>query len=228
MKLATRIVGVLLCVATASGAMAESANVPNNDPLRPLPASVRSSATYIGSAPNIFGTAALNAGVTIYDARFRRVAAADNTDGRVLAIADKLRGLSQVEQLRRVKSEVESRVRYASDLDTIGVFDLWGNAGETLARGVGDEEDIAIVEMQALKAAGYNPSDLYLSVGRHKARGAHVVLIARTADGFYMLDQSEPTVVLAASGRGRFVPQLTVGQGRSWIHGYRRSTLAAR
>lgn len=228
MKFATRIAGVLLCVATASGAMAESATVPNNDPLRPLPASVRSSATYIGAAPNIFGTAALNAGVTIYDARFRRVAAADNTDGRVLAIADKLRGLSQVEQLRRVKAEVESRVRYATDLDTIGVFDLWGNAGETLARGVGDDEDIAIVEMQALKAAGFSPSDLYLSVGRHKSRGAHIVLVARTADGFYMIDQSEPTVVLASAGRGRFVPQLTVGQGRSWIHGYRRSTLAAR
>lgn len=228
MKFATRIAGVLLGVATATGAMAESANVPNNDPLRPLPASVRSSSNVIGYAPNIFGTAALNAGVTIYDARFRRVAAADKTDGRVLAIAAKLEGLSQVEQLRRVKAEVESRVRYATDLDAIGVFDLWGNAGETLARGVGDDEDIAIVQMQALKAAGFNPSDLYISIGRHKARGAHVVLVARTADGFYMLDQTEPTLVSASVGRGRFVPQLTVGQGRSWIHGYRRATLASR
>lgn len=228
MKFATRIVGVLLGVATASAAMADSAAVPNTDPLRPLPASVRPATNYIPAAPNIFGTAALNAGVTMYDARFRRVAAADKTDGRVLAIAEQLQGLSPAEQLRRVKAEVESRVRFATDLDSIGVFDLWGNAGETLARGVGDDEDIAIVEMQVLKAAGYNPSDLYISIGRHKVRGAHVVLVARTPEGFYVLDQSETAPILASSGRGRFVPQLTVGQGRSWIHGYRRAALAAR
>ncbi|WP_037498807.1 transglutaminase-like cysteine peptidase [Sphingomonas jaspsi] len=227
MKFATRMVGVLLGVATASIASAESASVPNNDPLRPLPTSIRTTA-YAAAAPNIFGTAALNAGVTIYDARFRRVAAADRTDGRVLALAESLKGLSAVDQLRTVKAEVERRVRFATDLDAMGVFDLWANAGETLARGVGDDEDIAIAEMQVLKAAGYDPADLYLSIGRHKVRGAHVVLVARTPEGFYMLDQSEPTIVAASSGRGRFVPQLTVGQGRSWIHGYRRASLAAR
>lgn len=227
MKIVMRSLGMLVGCVTASAACADSAAVPNTDPLRPLPASVRS-AGVMPAAPNIFGTAALNAGVTMYDARFRRVAAADRTDSRVLEIAEQLKGLGPVEQLYAVKAEVERRVRFATDLDAIGVFDLWGNAGETLARGVGDDEDIAIVQMQALKAAGFDPADLYISIGRHKVRGAHIVLVARTPQGFYMLDQAETAPVLAVTTRSRFVPQLTVGQGRSWIHGYRRASLAAR
>lgn len=226
MKIAVRALCALTMAATAAAAGAESGAVPNNDPLRPLPAAMRVSST-IPISPNIMGTAALNAGVTLYDARFRRVAAADRSDSRVLDIARQLEGLSPVDQLYKAKAEVARRVRYGSDLDTIGVSDLWGNAGETLARGVGDDEDIAIVQMQALKAAGFNANDLYLSVGRHKQRGAHVVLVARTPQGFYILDEAEKTPVLA-SARGRFVPMITVGQGRSWIHGYRRANLASR
>ena len=46
--------------------------------------------------------------------------------------------------------------------------------------GAGDSEDIAIVKMQALKLAGWNPRDLYISIGREKGVGAHIVLLART------------------------------------------------
>jgi len=126
-----------------------------------------------------------------------------------------------------VKQDVAQRVHFKTDLDAMGVFDLWANAGETLQPGVGDDEDIAIVQMQALKAAGFNPTDLYLSVGRHKVRGAHVVLVARTDQGFYILDEAENAPVLA-NRQGKFVPMITIGQGRSWIHGYRRASLASR
>lgn len=180
-------------------------------------------------SPEFAGTAALDAGVTIYDARFRRVAASDRNDPRVRALGSQLAGLSATEQLVMVKRLVEQRVRYASDLDTIKVSDYWSSAGDTLTRGAGDDEDIAIVEMQALKAAGFPAGDLYISVGRHKVRGAHNVLVARTPAGFFMLDAAEPTV-LAGRGASHFVPMLTMGTGRSWVHGYRRghSNLAAR
>lgn len=180
-------------------------------------------------APDFAGTAALNAGVTIYDVRFRRVAAADRNDPRILAIAGQLAGLDQTQQLVMVKRLVEQRVRYSSDLDTIKVSDYWSSAGDTLTRGAGDDEDIAIVEMQALKAAGFPAQDLYISVGRHKIQGAHNVLVARTPAGFFMLDAAE-RAVLSSNSAGRFVPMLTMGEGRSWVHGYRRgrSAIAAR
>ena len=173
-------------------------------------------------SPDVFGTAAIGAGVTFYDARFRRVSLADRNDPAVLAIADTLRGLSQMEQLAVVQREVLARVKWSTDLETMHVADLWANAGETLRRGAGDSEDIAIVQMQALKAAGFNSRDLYISIGRQKPVGAHIVLLARTPEGFMVLDDRVGRPMLAQSNR-QFTPVLTIGEGKSWIHGRRIS-----
>ncbi|MCY7272123.1 MAG: transglutaminase-like cysteine peptidase [Sphingomonas bacterium] len=172
------------------------------------------------ASPDVFGTAAIGAGVTFYDARFRRVSLADRTDPAVLAIAEQLCGLSPAEQLAVVQREVLARVKWMTDLETMHVADLWANAGETLRRGAGDSEDIAIVQMQALKAAGFNSRDLYISIGRQKPIGAHIVLLARTSDGFMVLDDRVGRPMLAQSNR-QFTPVLTIGEGKSWIHGRR-------
>ena len=70
----------------------------------------------------------------------------------------------------------------------MGVSDFWANAGETLRRGTGDSEDIAIVKMQALKAAGSIPRICTSASAATMSRGAHVLLLARTASGFFVLD----------------------------------------
>lgn len=175
-----------------------------------------------GASPDVFGTAAVSAGVTFYDARFRRVATTDRTHPLVLDIAARLRGMSPEQQLVAVHTEVRRRVRWAHDLDTMKVADLWANAGETLERGAGDSEDIAVVKMQALKAAGWSPRDLYISVGRSKGIGSHIVLLARAPSGFYVLDDKFDRA-LTPREHGRFTPMLTLGEGKSWIHGRRVS-----
>lgn len=174
------------------------------------------------ASPDVFGTVALNAGVTLYDARFRRVAATDARDPLVLRIAAAASGLDPVAKLRLIQQQVNQRVRWAHDLDNMGVADFWANAGETLRRGTGDSEDIAIVKMQALKAAGFDPKDLYISVGRHKLRGAHVLLLARTTGGFFVLDDQMQDL-MTPNQHGRFTPIMTLGQGISWLHGRRVS-----
>lgn len=170
--------------------------------------------------PDVFGTAAVASGVTLYDARFRRVANADRDDPVVTSLAARLRGLSPEAQLEAVQRLVLSRVRWMSDLDTVKVSDLWSNAAETLARGAGDSEDIAIVQMQVLKAAGFDPKNLYISIGKRKNVGAHVVLLARTLSGFTMLDDKLGRP-LPARDSSLFTPVLTIGQGKSFIHGRR-------
>jgi predicted transglutaminase-like cysteine proteinase len=172
------------------------------------------------NSPDVFGTVALNAGVTFYDARFRRVSATDARDPMVLSLATEASGLDPVAKLQLVQHEVNKRIRWQHDLDNMGVADFWANAGETLRRGTGDSEDIAIVKMQVLKAAGFSPKDLYISIGRHNVRGAHVVLLARTAGGFYVLDDTNYDLMTPAQ-HGRFTPIMTLGQGVSWIHGRR-------
>lgn len=207
----------------ASSAIAQTVVGPDSTPsrfnrLRDL--SARPLAAKAPVSPDVFGTAAVGAGVTFYDARFRRVAMADRDDPEILAIAERLRGLSPTEQLSAVQREVLARVKWTHDLDNMQVADFWSNAGETLRRGTGDSEDIAIVEMQILKAAGFSPRDLYISIGRQKPVGAHIVLLARTSEGFVVLDDKVGRPMLAQSSR-QFTPVLTIGEGKSWIHGRR-------
>lgn len=175
------------------------------------------------ASPNVFGTVALNAGVTFYDARFRRVSTTDDRDPLVLRLAAATSGLDPVAKLKLVQREINQSIRWMHDLDNMGVADFWANAGETLRRGTGDSEDIAIAKMQVLKAAGFDPQDLYISIGRHNVRGAHVVLLARTTGGFFVLDDQAQDIV-AASQSNRFTPIMTLGQGMSWVHGRRVGT----
>jgi predicted transglutaminase-like cysteine proteinase len=213
----------IACAFTASAAVAQTMVGPDASPSRfnrLRDYSARPLNAVPPASPDVFGTVTVGAGVTFYDARFRRVSEADRADPAVLAIADAIRNLPPSEQLAAVQREVLRRVKWSHDLDNMHVADFWSNAGETLQRGTGDSEDIAIVEMQALKAAGFKSRDLYISVGRQKQVGAHVVLLAKTADGFVMLDDRTGYPVAAQETR-LFTPVLTIGEGKSWIHGRR-------
>ena len=229
-----RTIGVALAgasLAAATPALAsstEAAATPSRpDTYRPLildrsAAPIRTNRSFIlarPASPDAFGTVALNAGVTFYDARFRRVAAADSRDPLVMRLAAAAANLDPIAKLRMVQQEISQSVHWSHDLDNMGVADFWANAGETLRRGSGDAEDIAIAKMQVLKAAGFDPKDLYISVGRHSSRGAHIVLLARTASGFFSLDDREG--MQPASQNRKFTPIMTLGQGMSWIHGRR-------
>jgi predicted transglutaminase-like cysteine proteinase len=154
------------------------------------------------------------------------VASTDARDPLVERLAAGAASLDPIAKLRLIQGLVNQKVHWAHDLDNMGVADFWANAGETLRRGTGDSEDIAIVKMQVLKAAGFDPKDLYISVGRHSSRGAHVLLLARTVSGFFALDDQVEDI-LPAGRNTRFTPILTLGQGMSWIHGRRVGTIAS-
>ncbi|WP_118858052.1 transglutaminase-like cysteine peptidase [Sphingomonas mesophila] len=186
----------------------------------------RPTPTIAPAKPDVFGTAAIGAGVTFYDARFRRVSVADRDHPEIRALAEPLRGLPPEQQLAAAQSAVAKRVRWTHDLDNMRVADFWSNAAETLQRGTGDSEDIAIVVMQVLKAAGFSPRDLYLSIGRHRQAGTHVVLLARTPSGFMMIDDRAGRP-LPATAEALFSPVMTVGLGKSWLHGRRLSGASA-
>ena len=176
MMLATVSIGAPLFAASAD------ATPGLEDPLTPAIVVVAPSAK--PSSPDVFGTVALSAGVTSYDVRWRRVSAADRSDPRVLAIAAVANGLDSYAMLVAVQAEVRRRVMWKRDLDGYKIYDYWAEAGETLSRGFGDAEDIAVVKIQALKAAGFNPRDLYISVGRDRTRGLDTLLIARANGRF--------------------------------------------
>jgi predicted transglutaminase-like cysteine proteinase len=218
-----RLAVLTLALAISIGVSPVEAAVPS-DRLAPLDfgtVTVEARATTPAS-PNIFGTVALDAGVTAYGARWRRVSAADQDDGRVMALAAAAvaSGPDPLVRLATIHSEISRRIRWERDLDTYRISDYWAQAGETLTRGQGDSEDIAILKMQVLKAAGFSPRDIYLSLGRDRLRGADTLLLVRIGGEFYALDDRSP-MPLRATGIGRFEPIITLGRNNAWIHGRR-------
>lgn len=209
--------GFLIAFGVLVGSLTSGDAVAQPEPSATAPNPVRDTVQSIH--PDAFGTRTLDAGITIYDARFRRVSQADADHPLITHFAERLNGYAALSQLARAKQDVESRVQYASDSDNLGVADLWQNAGETLERARGDDEDIAIAEMQILKAAGFPAENLYLTIGRHPRLGSHVILLARVGEDYFALDHLVQGVIPARQGQS-FRPMISIGPGRSWLHGY--------
>jgi hypothetical protein len=66
-----------------------------------------------------------------------------------------------------------------------------------------------------------------MSIGRELGVGSHIVLLARAPSGFYMLDDKFDHPV-NASQHGLFTPILTLGEGKSWVHGRRLNGSSSR
>jgi predicted transglutaminase-like cysteine proteinase len=81
---------------------------------------------------------------------------------------------------RAVNREIVSK----TDLDNYGVREKW-----TLPyNGYGDCEDYALLKMKRLIDAGVAPRDLFLSTVVGRTDEVHIVLVLRTAQGDYILD----------------------------------------
>lgn len=81
---------------------------------------------------------------------------------------------------RAVNREIVSK----TDLDNYGVREKW-----TLPdNGYGDCEDYALLKMKRLIEAGVAPRDLFLSTVVARTDEVHIVLVLRTAQGDYILD----------------------------------------
>lgn len=170
--------------------------------------------------PNLFGTVAVEAQVSRYAAgwyRSRIDASAHPALQRLIAPA---RGLPREAQIAYVQRAVTEQIRWMSDATKWGEHDYWASAAQTLDHGAGDMEDRAIVKLQALKALGFAGRDLYLTMGRDKVGGPITVLIVRTGERFYVLDDLGGKPIPADLREG-FEPLLTFGANISWIHGRR-------
>jgi predicted transglutaminase-like cysteine proteinase len=129
------------------------------------------------------------------------------------------RELMANQQIYYVQAAVPKLIHWRSDATEWSQHDYWASASETLRHGYGDDEDRAIVKMQALLALGFAPRDLYLTMGKDKVGGPETVLVVRQNHVYYVLDDTDgppyPT-----GRRPEFTPMLTFGYGGFWIHGY--------
>lgn len=172
----------------------------------------------LAPAPDLFGTVTLPAPAAPMSERWNRVRSLAPT-ASLMSLVEPVSGLSRARQMLFVQSVVQRTLGYRQDREMWGEPDYWASAAETLSRGGGDCEDLAIVKYQALLALGFNPADMVLSVGRDLSRGDHALLLVRDAGRWWVLDDALPRPVRPEQRTG-FEPVMSFsGTAAQWLHG---------
>ncbi len=143
--------------------------------------------------------------------------------GRLIAdVAGKAGG--RLDLIDRVNRAVNGLIAYRSDRDGYGMVDHWAGPAETLARGYGDCEDLAMLKMAFLAANGLDPRQMSLVVLRDRSREVyHSVLVVRHGGQNLVLDNLE-RVVRRDNELAHYQPLYSVSAGKGFIHGWRTGT----
>lgn len=180
------------------------------------------------SGPNMLGTAT----VWIRAARFSDSWANAMQDAShnpvLLQMVAPARGMPPIQQIAFVQTRVHNAIRWMSDATQWGQHDYWATANQTLQSGAGDMEDRAIVKMHALRALGFSPNDLWLTLARDVVGGPVTVLTVRLGGRYYILDDNGGAPFLVDSRRKEFQPVLSFGWSGTWLHTNSPGVLAAR
>jgi transglutaminase-like putative cysteine protease len=189
------------------------------------------------AVPDILGTVALHIPPNSTSTRWAKVMNASLAQPRLEILARDLQGFPPEEQVQRVQFIVTTEVRVAAG-ESCSDDGYWAPAEQTLARGMGDCFDVAIVKMEALRSLGIPSRDLYLTTGRMRYSetgpvretvdllvkiGARFWLLPEWAGNALEVDGTNPRGEFSA---GAFSPVITYGVGASWIHGRRIQTAA--
>lgn len=171
--------------------------------------------------PDLFGTATIIASAPppMFD-RWQRVRDVEREPPALQRLVRPARALRPVQQLAFVQRTVH-KIPYREDALWWRADDYWATAGETLKRNGGDCEDLAVLKLQALRALGFDPAALYLSVGRDIGRGDHALLLVRLDAEWWVLDDRFAKPIPAA-GLSGFTPIITFSGETAFIHGQRR------
>jgi predicted transglutaminase-like cysteine proteinase len=212
--------GLAGCVALLSGVAkaADSASVPSP---------IVVTANGASSGPQMFGTVTLPIKPEAYYEDWERARRDASRNPQLRMLIAPARGLLPDQQIYYVQAAVPRLIRWRSDATEWGAHDYWASASETLAHGYGDDEDRAIVKMQALLALGFSARDLYLTMGQDKVGGQVTVLIVRHNHRYYVLDDTSGPP-FTTERRPEFRPIMTFGYGGFWIHGRRVPVVTTR
>jgi predicted transglutaminase-like cysteine proteinase len=200
--------GALTIGAAAFASSGAAAAAPNSAGIAPL----------FSAGPDMLGTHA----VPIRAERFadslkraREDASASPLMQRLVAPA---RSYSPFQKIAFVQAAVTSRIHWVSDATEWGQHDYWASAKQTLAHGAGDAKNRAIVKLQALRALGFNNSDLFLTLARDRVGGPITVLTVRSGGRYYIVDDTGGPPFPVEARRFEFQPVMSFGMYSSWVH----------
>lgn len=115
-------------------------------------------------------------------------------------------------RLKSINSQVNRAIKPATDMETRGVAEHW-----EIPRRHGDCEDYSLLKRSKLMRAGFKPSQLSLAKVRQRNGQAHVVLVARTDEGDFALDNLTNSVKLVSKTGHRFLAMQSATNASKWV-----------
>lgn len=113
--------------------------------------------------------------------------------------------------LQSVNVSVNRAIKPVADIKAFGRKEFWtANAWQ------GDCEDFALAKRAKLMRKGFKPSQLLLTMA-HNGTEAHTVLVVRTRDGDFVLDNLYDEVKPVKAARLRFLKIQSPDNGGQWL-----------
>lgn len=168
-------------------------------------------------APDLFGLAAAPVSAkalrTAWDA-VRNAPFEEPQTPAFVELMEQLRQGSGIDPVDLVNRWVNWHVRFVEDQS-----DEWASASQTLARGYGDCEDLAVLKMTLLEKAGIPPDRMFLVLVRQLPRPVeHAVLALRRDEGMVVLDNRTDQLKWADQ-IADYYPTLSFSGDFAWIYG---------
>lgn len=204
------ILGALIAGAAALASPAGAAG--------PIVHAASSPASFLMNGPDMQGTHAVMIRADRFSDSLRRAREDASASPLLQQLIAPARSLPPLQKIAFVQRAVTSGVHWLSDATEWGQHDYWASAAQTLARGAGDAKNRAIVKLQALRALGFNNSDLFLTLARDRVGGPLTVLTVRNGGHFYVVDDTGGPPFLVESRRLEFQPLMSFGMYGAWVH----------
>jgi predicted transglutaminase-like cysteine proteinase len=188
--------------------------------------------------PNIFGSVALRVARTSYSQQWRALmleqaqsylkgpCTADDpvcvsaTFKKLKRTLELTAALSERAAAEAINTAVNKAIGHSSDAELYGSSDYWAGFRNTVTRGRGDCEDIAIVKMWMLNAIGISLDRIHLVIVRSgRLPAAHAVLSVQFDDTVLVLDNLSDSA-WEDFGPPRYEPILSFSVLGEWLHGF--------
>ena len=115
-------------------------------------------------------------------------------------------------QLLAINYDVNTEIRPMTDQQIYGVEELW-----TYPRTVGDCEDYALLKQKMLEQAGFDRSNLLLTVVLQPNGEGHAVLTVRTDRGDFVLDNMRNKVLLWSDTEYTYLKRQASDNPANWV-----------
>jgi predicted transglutaminase-like cysteine proteinase len=177
-----------------------------------------SAPSFIMKGPDMLGTRAIMIRADRFSDSLKR-AREDASNSPVLQrLIAPARTLPPLQKMGFIQAAVTKSVHWVSDATEWGQHDYWASAAQTLAHGAGDAKNRAIVKLQALRALGFNNSDLFLTLARDRVGGPITVLTVRNGGRYYVMDDTGGRPFAVEERRLEFQPLMSFGMYGAWVH----------